>query len=41
MPPGVTQGGQGRVKVERELQDLKHMPFLGSAGRVLWGLFLD
>ena len=34
MPPGVTEGGQGRVQTER--QNLGHMPLLKSVGGVLW-----
>lgn len=40
MPSGVIQGDQGRIQAERELQDLRHMPLVGSAGRVFWGLLL-
>lgn len=29
-------GDQGKVQGERELQDLGHMPLLGSVGGVLW-----
>lgn len=40
MPTTVIQGDPGRIQAERELQDLRHMPLVGSAGRVFWGLLL-
>lgn len=36
MPQGVTWGGQGTVKTER--QDLEHLPLFGFMDRMLWGL---
>lgn len=35
MPPGDTKGGQGKVQVEKEAQDLGHMPLLGPVSGVL------
>lgn len=34
VPTTVIQGDPGRIQAERELQDLRHMPLVGSAGRV-------
>ena len=36
MPSGTVRGGQSRVQLEGEAQELVHMPLLGSVGGVLW-----
>lgn len=36
MPSGVVRGGQSRVQLEGEAQELVHMPLLVSVGGVLW-----
>lgn len=38
--PVVLQGDPGRIQAERELQDLRHMPLVGSVGRV-FGVVAD